>query len=278
MVLTGGVDKNVVLFNKDEGKVVATMTGHTKKVSDVLFHPQHELFFSASHDKTVRIWSPSSAGSTKFSSAHSLRLHEGEVSGVTLQPLGEHLVSASTDSSWAFIDIQTARALAHVRSDEPEGFECVQFHPDGVILGTGTLASRIRVWDVKTLSNVASFEGHKGKITDISFSENGFFMASAGEDSVVKLWDLRKLKVFQTLDLEGVHSTSLSFDYSGSYLAVGGHDGTLRVYGFNTDKQLHHITTLNDHTKEVTDVQFGKHAAFLASASADRTLRFFAFE
>ncbi len=141
-VLTGGVDKNVVLFNKDEGKVVATMTGHTKKVSDVLFHPQHELFFSASHDKTVRIWSPSSAGSTKFSSAHSLRyiyhvcsikqqtttnikvilrLHEGEVSGVTLQPLGEHLVSASTDSSWAFIDIQTARALAHVRSDEPEG-------------------------------------------------------------------------------------------------------------------------------------------------------------
>src|SRR5262249_21502515 len=52
--------------------------------------------------------------------------------------------------------------------------QCVQFHPDGLILGTGTAAHRIRVWDIKTMSNVASFEGHKGKVVDISFSENGW--------------------------------------------------------------------------------------------------------
>ena len=50
----------------------------------------------------------------------------------------------------------------------------MQFHPDGLILGTGTVGNRIRVWDVKTMANVASFDGHKGKVTDISFSENGY--------------------------------------------------------------------------------------------------------
>lgn len=35
----GGADKNVVVFDRREEQIVATLKGHTKKVSSVIYHP-----------------------------------------------------------------------------------------------------------------------------------------------------------------------------------------------------------------------------------------------
>ena len=36
-----------------------------------------------------------------------------------------------------------------------------QFHPDGLILATGTADSMVRVWDIKTQHNVVTFPAHQ---------------------------------------------------------------------------------------------------------------------
>ena len=36
----GGADKNAVVFHKESEQIVATLKGHTKKVTSVVYHPK----------------------------------------------------------------------------------------------------------------------------------------------------------------------------------------------------------------------------------------------
>lgn len=70
---------------------------------------------------------------------------------------------------------------------------------------------------------MANFEHEGGgAVNALAFSENGYYMASAGEDGYARLWDLRKLNNFHSLPVGTGAATSVAFDFSGSYLAVGG--------------------------------------------------------
>ena len=55
-IVTGGVDGTAVVFNRGSGQITSTLSGHSKKVTDVLFHPTEDLIFTASADNTARVW------------------------------------------------------------------------------------------------------------------------------------------------------------------------------------------------------------------------------
>jgi pre-mRNA-processing factor 19 len=257
LVLTGGNDKKVVVFSG--GKVAHTLSGHTKKVTTVAFHAQREsVAVSGSADKTVRVWS---LETNKASAV--IKGHTDAVTGVTLSAPGTHLVSVSADSTWAFSDIDQGKVVLSVAGPAP--FSCAQFHPDGLILGTGLVDGVVRIWDVKSQQNVANFEGHKDQISSLCFSENGFYLATGAKDATVKIWDLRKLKNIHTITApSAVHS--VAFDHSGQYLAVGGED--LSVY---MSKSWDRLATLKT---PVGALRFGPSAHFIAASSARKLLFF----
>ncbi|KAK2157251.1 hypothetical protein NP493_1890g00023 [Ridgeia piscesae] len=246
-----------------------------------LFHPPHtdravqgrsehellELVFTASLDSTIRVWGVEQTAPC----AHVLRAHDGPVTGISLHATGDYLLSCSTDSNWAFSDVRQGRVLTKVPDSSSQALTCAQFHPDGLIFGTGTKDSVIKIWDLKERTNVANFQGHSGAITSISFSENGYYLATSADDSVVKLWDLRKLKNFKTITMDDRYEVrSLCFDHSGTYLAVAGTD--VRVY---LCKQWQELKVFNDHTALATGVRFGQNGTFVASTSMDRSLKIF---
>ncbi|KAK3752720.1 hypothetical protein QZH41_018680, partial [Actinostola sp. cb2023] len=267
-VLTGGLDKNAVVFYKDTEQVVATLKGHTKKVTNVIYHPTEEIAITGSADSSIRVWSI-----TNGTCSHTIRAHDQGVTGLSLHATGDYLLSCSADQYWAFSDIRTGQVLNKCLSDPSvnQGLTCAQFHPDGLIFGTGTSDSLIKIWDLKERANVAKFPGHSGPITDISFSENGYYLATSADDAVVKLWDLRKLKNFKTITLEDTFEVkSLSFDQSGTYLAIGGSEIQLYLV-----KQWELLNSFTDHSALVTGVKFGRHAGSIISSSMDRHLKFF---
>lgn len=269
-ILTGGNDKCATVFNKDTEQVVAVLKGHTKKVSTVIYHPEEDTVITGSPDMSIRVWNIPTSQTQLL-----LRAHEGPITGLALHPTGDYILSTSLDKYWGFSDIRTGSLLTKVIDTADSGLTTAQFHPDGLIFGIGTENSQVKIWDLKEQSNVANFPGHIGAISAISFSENGYYLATAAlDDGCVKLWDLRKLKNFKTIQMgDNYEVSSLCFDQSGTYLAVAGTD--IRVY---LCKQWQELKVFNDHTAMATGVRFGKHAQYIASTSMDRTLKLYALE
>ncbi|XP_010475111.1 PREDICTED: pre-mRNA-processing factor 19 homolog 1 [Camelina sativa] len=272
IIATGGIDTTAVLFDRPSGQILSTLTGHSKKVTSIKFVGDADLVLTASSDKTVRIWGSSEDGN--YSCRHTLKDHSAEVRAVTVHATNKYFVSASLDSTWCFYDLSSGLCLAQVTdgSDEVD-YTAAAFHPDGLILGTGTAQSIVKIWDVKSQANVAKFGGHTGEITSVSFSENGYFLATAALDGV-RLWDLRKLKNFRTFDFPDANS--VEFDHSGSYLGIAASD--IRVFQTASVKaEWNPIKTLPDlsGTGKATCVKFGPDSKYIAVASMDRNLRIF---
>jgi pre-mRNA-processing factor 19 len=80
---------------------------------------------------------------------------------VTVHATNNYFVTASLDGTWCFYELSSGTCLTQV-SDLSEGYTSAAFHPDGLILGTGTTDSVVKIWDVKSQANVAKFDGHKG--------------------------------------------------------------------------------------------------------------------
>lgn len=276
-IVTGGNDKNAVIFNLSSSQVVSILKGHTKKVSKVVYHPSEELVFTGSPDATVRVW-----GVEQGQCAYIIRAHKSAVTGLSVHATGDYLLSSSSDGQWAFSDLRSGRVLVRVsavdKSGTSQALTCAQFHPDGLILGTGTADGEVKIWDVKERRNVANFghgAGANQLVTALAFSENGYYLATGGADGQVKLWDLRKLKNFKSLTPGEDQASSyeihdIEFDQSGSYLAIAGSD--VRVY---LCKQWDHLVLFNDHTAPATGVRFSENASTIISTSLDRSVKVF---
>ncbi|CAF3708756.1 unnamed protein product [Adineta steineri] len=267
IILTGGNDKQAVVFNKDSEQVVATLKGHQKKVTHVIHHFQEDIAITGSADSSIRVWHVPSAQCLKV-----LKAHDTPITGLSLHPTGDYVLSSASDTYWALSDLHTGKLITKIQDTTSQrGLTCAQFHPDGIIFGVGTQESVIKIWDLKECNNVADFPGHSGSINAIAFSENGYYLATAAEDASIKLWDLRKLKNFKTITLDDRYEVrDLVFDQSGMYLGVAGTD--VRVY---QAKQWDLLKVFNDHTALATGIRFGSNANYLASSSMDRSLKLY---
>lgn len=269
LLATGGLDSTVQIFNHSQSRVLASLEGHGKRVSAVAFGLGSSVV-STSADKTARIWSGGEGGAA-FSCSAVLKEHQGEVTGCTMHPTRRFFATVSSDASYCFYDLERAECLQHVSNDEV-GLSAVQFHPDGLLLGTGSEKALVQIWDLKQKKCVATLpSAHAKTIKALSFSENGYNLASASEEGV-RIWDLRKLKNVHTLDpYEGSSScNAVKFDHSGHYLAIGGQD--LRVFNVKQDYVL--VKSFEMPKKgAVHSVLFGPDARTILVGASDHNLR-----
>lgn len=288
IIASGGADTNINVFDRAAGQTVCTLKGHSKKVNEIAFISSRFLLASGSSDKTVRLWKADSGeeDSSKYTCAAVFDDAGGEVVSVSVHPTNNYLISAASDGVWSFYDITRSECLARVSQDkeggsDPEAYSSASLHPDGLILCTGGAKSTVRIWETRTQKCVGKFDGHSGAINSMSFSENGYYMASAAADGV-KLWDLRKLKNFKSLmpygDAGGgakngsTAATAVKFDHSGLFLGVGGADA--RVYGVKQDWEV--VKEFTDVPKKgVYSLAWGTDAKSLLVGAADHNLRVF---
>ena len=247
---TGGNDKIVQLFDSSSSKVVASLSGHTKKVTGLAFREPTNpdtpaLIMSASVDKTSRIWALDSA-SGEYAPLHTIKSHKGEVSGISLLPTRTFLALASMDKTYSIHDLASQQEIYRSPATST-AFASASIHPDGLLLALGTNKSSIQIYDVRSGAVAASLappEPVGFSVHTLSFSENGYHLCAPSSPSSLAIWDLRHLSSAASIDLgEGFQVNSVRYDAGSSlFLGVAGNEG-LRVFRHKTWEEVVRLDT-----------------------------------
>jgi pre-mRNA-processing factor 19 len=272
-ILTGGPDKTVQVFDLENSKVVATLKGHTKTVNHVAFRESTEGTLAISGgDKTVRVWGEDDG---KWGAKTSFSHKKGEIAGFAVHPSGNFVSAASTDSTWSMYDLSEGKEVATYSAvaGVEGGFSYTSFavHPDGVLHGCGTKDGLVRVWDARQATSLAgSIESHSKAVSTLSFSENGYYLATGSSaDPTVNIIDLRKLSILSSWTLPTENTVSeVRFDASAQFLTVSGTD--LRVYANKTWDEL---LKFEENAGVLSGARFGPLGQQIVVAGMDRALR-----
>jgi len=287
LVVSGGVDKQAIVYDTSSQKVVGTLGGATKEVTHVDIHQSLNRVVSCSKDGTLRVYD-ATEDDYEFIGSVSTEQEEDVWMGVDIHPTGDYLLAVTALGNICFCGVvsegetKVVTKLAEFRDDGVGGddgvrYTCSGLHPDGLILGVGTTDGSLKVWDLKTQALASTLKGHEGSVTHLSFSENGYHFASSSSTGEVICWDLRKQKQIATINKPSDDDTigavsCVEFDTSGKYLAYVGEEGAritiIKEWG----------TTASFDYKGGTSLAWGPNANWVVTSSMDRAIKFWGEE
>jgi len=219
LLLGGSKDGKITIRVLHVGDSVQLFTSkaHKKDVSAVSWG-RNGTFFTGGVDGKVKIFVCTDGGKALGWKEVGGCTVEGGVRGISVHPSGDYFAAVG-ERVWFLCESDSGAIVATVESGSDDaGFTSICFHPDGLILATGCTDGSIQIWDLKTQKSVSTFTGHEGDITSLSFSQNGYYLASAG-DFTVRVWDLRYQS--QAVSLTVPESGGqVSWDAFGAYLGA----------------------------------------------------------
>lgn len=99
---------------------------------------------------------------------------------------------------------------------------------------------KVRVWNIKDDTLLATLEGDKYITHTVTFSPDGSIFAAGNQDGTIKLWDTKTYLLLRTIQAHIVKTAEITFSFDGRFIASSGNDGTVSVWGVCTN----HITEL----------------------------------
>jgi WD40 repeat protein len=241
--------------------------GHKKDIRSVAFSPAADILASASSDRFVKLWDPTTGKEL------ALKLpRPSYVTCLAFSRDGQFLAVGYFDGSIRLWETATGKPKASFDKSK-EGVYSLAFSPDGKTLAYGTNQGTVKLRDLET-GAVRDVGGHKYIVYSVAFSPDGKLLASSsGSDvdkqGIVMIVDPRTLGTLSTLTQHTRRVTGVAFSPDSKLLATCSMDRTIKLWEAATGKLQ---ATLEGHTAGVNALAFNPDGTRLASASADRTV------
>ena len=148
------------------------------------------------------------------------------------------------------------------------------FSMDDKTVVTGADDKTVRLWDVETGKEKATFAGHAEPVVFVASGPAGKILASVSTDGVFKLWDATAKKEIRTpKDQKAVRCAAFSPD--GKLVAVGGDGGIVMVLDAATGEER---ARLRGHKDSVRALAFSPDSRTIISGSQDKTAKLWQLE
>jgi WD40 repeat protein len=204
--------------------LIQTLAGHSSEVTAVAFTHDGTQLASASWDKTIKLWDPTTGELRKTLTGHS-----DSVTAVAFTHDGTQLASASWDKTIKLWDPTTGE-LRKTLNSHSSWVNAVAFTHDGTQLASASWDNTIKLWDPTTGELRKTLNGHSSRVTAVAFSHDGTQLASASTDKTIKLWDPTTGELRKTLNGHSSWVTAVAFSHDGTQLASASTDNTIKLW------------------------------------------------
>ncbi len=143
LVISGGKDRTIKVWDLASGECVYAFTGHEDRVTAVIAHQDGRRIISASADSTLKVWDLE-----RERCLHTLTGHGGPVRALALHPDGGAVFSGGEDRTLKIWRLDHGVCVQSLDGGSP--IEAVAAHPDGIRVIAGCRDSQVKVWDIRT--------------------------------------------------------------------------------------------------------------------------------
>jgi eukaryotic-like serine/threonine-protein kinase len=226
LLVSGGDDNTVKLWDMTTGKLRQTFKGHTAPVTSVALSQDGKTLISGSEDKTLKIWEVPTA-----TLRHTLSEHTDRVYAVALSPDSKTIASGSQDFTVKLWNAETGELIRTL--SQPAGHRnavsAVAISPNGQQVASGSWEKNIKLWDLQTGKFIRTFEGHQDKVTSVVFI-NDQTIASGSLDKSIRIWDSQSGVFQEVQDAHSAAISSLTVHLARQQLVSASQDKTIKVW------------------------------------------------
>jgi LPXTG-site transpeptidase (sortase) family protein len=220
LLVSGGRDNSVRVWNANTGENRAVLAGHGGWVTRVAISPDGQTILSGSQDMTVRMWDVRN-NSLRFQWTH----HTQSVTGVAFSADGRLVASTALDGTIWLGDAQTGAQITVLTNYNSAAWG-VAFSPDGRWLATGSEDGTIWLWGLAD-NGLVQLQGHTGAVTALAFNAAGTRLVSGSWDKTARVWQLSDNS---STELRGHDGPVTGVGFSGDAIITAGLDGAARVW------------------------------------------------
>ena len=238
--LVAGGDRNpyIQLFDLSQTGIDPLPVSEVEAPSlDIEFLPDGSGFLVLAADSSIRLYRIGSGTS------NTIVKWESPIQTMAVHPNGSEITAVSQDGQLLQWDISMTRDTSPLILMEKNGlFEAdskvqvnaIRYNHQGNRLAIGDKKGVVWIFDLETRQAIPQLLGHNARISDLAFSADDEYLATASYDGSVQIWIVGQDEYMTRLpialqDHEG-WVMSLTFSPDGKYLVTGGRNGQIKIW------------------------------------------------
>ncbi len=268
LIVSGGHDNTLGIWDAQQAKLLKTMRGHAGWVRSCTFTADGDWVLSGSHDHLAKLWNVEGYEEQRILRARLLEGHADAILSAHFSPDGQSVVTSSRDRTAKTWSVASGQQL----SSFDEGHEFLTstaiFLPGGKRVLTAAADNTARIWDVTTGTQALRMD-HTGRSAAAAISHDGKFVLTGGDDKRARLWEAESGKLLRTLAVRKADVTAVAFSPDDRLLVVADAAGNCDLVG-RDDGQA--ARPLVGHSGRIIAAAFLPSGHRLLTASSDKTV------
>ncbi|CCC69435.1 hypothetical protein NCAS_0C04450 [Naumovozyma castellii] len=258
------------LWNGTSFNFESLMQAHDSAVSCIQYSHAGDWMCSGDADGGIKIWQPNFNMVKEFENAHTECIRD-----ISFSNNDSKFVTCSDDNVlkiWNFSNGQVERTLSGHHWD----IKSCDWHPEMGLIVSASKDNLVKLWDPRSGQCISTIIKFKHTVLKTRFQPTrGNLLAAISKDKSCRVFDIRhSMKELMCVRDEVDYMTLTWNPINESMFTVGNYDGAMKYFDLLQDLEGPSHVIPYAHDKCVTSMAYNPAGNILASASKDRTIRF----